>query len=73
MEELSKYLSQLMKEPIEKEESLDISELLANISPIPHAVAVNNEGNFDIENQHITHSVLLSGSSEISILEDGSI
>ena len=29
-------------------------------------------GNFDIENQHITHSVLLSGSSEISILEDGS-
>ena len=30
-------------------------------------------GNFDIENQHITHSVLLSGSVEISILEDGSI
>ena len=79
MEELSKYLSQLMKEPIEKEESLDISELLSNISPISpinsaqHPVAVVNNGNFDIDQMHVTHSVLLSGSVEVSIIEDGSI
>lgn len=30
-------------------------------------------GNFDIDNQHITHSVLLSGSVEVSIIEDESI
>ena len=66
MKELSKYLSQLMKEPIEKEESLDISELLNNLSPVhvqenlvQNTVAVIN--NFDINNVHTTHSVLISG------------
>lgn len=32
MKELSKYLSQLMKNPLEKDESLEISELLNNLS-----------------------------------------
>jgi hypothetical protein len=70
MEELSKYLSQLMKNPIEKEESLEISELLNNLSPIVHGeenhvqqhVPVIN--NFDINNVHTTHSVLVSMSGE---------
>jgi hypothetical protein len=70
MKELSKYLSQLMKDPIEKEESLDISELLNNLSPIVHggenhiqnSVPVIN--NFDINNIHTTHSVLVSVSGE---------
>jgi hypothetical protein len=81
MKELSKYLSQLMKNPIEKEESLDISELLNNLSPVLHVqenlvqnpLAVIN--NFDINNVHTTHSVLISMSGEDSfsiIQEDGS-
>jgi hypothetical protein len=79
MKELSKYLSQLMKEPIEKEESLDISELLNNLSPVhvqenlvQNPVAVINNGNFDIDNQHITHSVLLSGGESFSIIQEES-
>jgi hypothetical protein len=79
MKELSKYLSQLMKEPIEKEESLDISELLNNLSPVhvqenlvQNTVAVINNGNFDIDNQHITHSVLLSGGESFSIIQEES-
>jgi ribosomal protein S19 len=66
MKELSKYLSQLMKESIEKEESLDISELLNNLSPVhvqenlvQNPLSVIN--NFDINNVHTTHSVLISG------------
>lgn len=79
MKELSKYLSQLMKEPIEKEESLDISELLNNLSPVhvqenlvQNPIAVINNGNFDIDNQHITHSVLLSGGESFSIIQEES-
>jgi len=82
MEELSKYLSQLMKEPIQKEESLDISELLNNLSPIVHVeenqvqnpLAVIN--NFDINNVHTTHSVLISISGEesgFSIIQEESL
>ena len=138
--DLSRYISKLVEAEKENSVSLDISDLLANISPIIHgeeqpiyrsiyledrscqpgeslaerqmeslnlssvdrqnqvvqtggsliageqmsaplnqgnimnhgAQNQNLIGNFDIENQHITHSVLLSGSSEISILEDGS-
>jgi len=66
MKEFSKYLSQLMKNPIEKEESLDISELL-NLSPIVHTeenviqnpLAVIN--NFDINHINTTHSIYPSG------------
>jgi len=81
MKELSKYLSQLMKDPIEKEESLEISELLNNLSPVLHVqenhvqnpLAVVNNGNFDIDNQHITHSVLLNGEgSSFSIIQEES-
>jgi len=79
MKELSKYLSQLMKNPLEKDESLEISELL-NLSPIGYVeanivqnpVAVINNGNFDIDNQHITHSVLLSGGESFSIIQEES-
>jgi hypothetical protein len=68
MKEFSKYLSQLMKNPADKDESLEISKLL-DLSPIllkeeksvHHSVEVINNGNFDIDNQHITHSVLLNG------------
>jgi hypothetical protein len=67
MKEFSKYLSELMKNPIEKDESLEISELLNNLSPVLHVqenlvqnpLAVIN--NFDINNVHTTHSVLISG------------
>jgi len=77
MKELSKYLSELMKEPIEKEESLEISELLNNLSPVLHVqenqvqnpLAVIN--NFDIDKQHITHSVLISGEDSFSIIQEG--
>ena len=67
MKELSKYLSQLMKDPIEKEESLEISELLNNLSPIVHVEAnqVQNPlaviNNFDINHINTTHSVYPSG------------
>jgi len=81
MEELSKYLSQLMKDPIEKEESLDISELLNNLSPVnvqenlvQNPIAVIN--NFDINNVHTTHSVLISMSGEesgFSIIQEESL
>jgi len=67
MKELSKYLSELMKNPIEKDESLDISELLNNLSPVVHGeenhiqnpLAVIN--NFDINHINTTHSVYPSG------------
>ena len=58
MKEFSKYLSQLMKNPIEKEESLEISELLNNLSPIVHVEAnqVQNPltviNNFDINHKN---------------------
>lgn len=70
-----------MKDPIEKEESLEISELLNNLSPVLHVqenhvqnpLAVVNNGNFDIDNQHITHSVLLNGEgSSFSIIQEES-
>lgn len=77
MKELSKYLSQLIKNSGDKDESLEISELL-NLSPIGHVeakivqnpLAVINNGNFDIDNQHITHSVLISGEDSFSIIKD---
>jgi hypothetical protein len=67
MKELSKYLSQLMKNPADKDESLDISELLNNLSPVVHGgenqvqnpLAVIN--NFDINHINTTHSVYPSG------------
>ena len=65
--ELSRYISRLVEAEKENSVSLDISELLNNLSPISpinsaqHPVAVVNNGNFDINNQHITHSVLLNG------------
>lgn len=53
-------------------ESLNLSSI--NLSPINHGeqnqIIANILGNFDIDNQHITHSVLLSGSVEVSIIED---
>jgi DNA-binding XRE family transcriptional regulator len=82
MKELSKYLSELMKDHIEKDESLEISELL-NLSPIVHGgenlvqqnVPVVNHGNFDINQMHITHSVLLGGegSESFEIIKDESL
>lgn len=78
--DLSRYISRLVEAERDNSVSADISALLANISPISpinsvqHPVAaVGNHGNFDIDQMHVIHSVLLSGSSEISILEDGSI
>lgn len=67
MKELSKYLSQLMKNPADEDESLEISELLNNLSPIVHGgenqvqnpLAVIN--NFDINHINTTHSVYPSG------------
>ena len=67
MKELSKYLSQLMKNPADEDESLDISELLNNLSPVVHGgenqvqnpLAVIN--NFDINHINTTHSVYPSG------------
>lgn len=82
MKELSKYLSQLMKNPADEDESLDISELL-NLSPIVNVeenpvqqnVPVINHGNFDINQMHITHSVLLGGegSESFSIIKEDHI
>jgi len=75
MKELSKYLSELMKNPIEKDESLEISELL-NLSPIGHVEAniVQNPlaviNNFDINHINTTHSVYPSGEgSSFSIID----
>jgi hypothetical protein len=67
MKELSKYLSRLIKNPSDKDESLDISELLNNLSPINHGeenhvqnpLAVINT--FDINHINTTHSVYPSG------------
>jgi hypothetical protein len=77
MKELSKYLSQLMNNPADKDESLDISELLNNLSPVVHSeqnqvqnpLAVIN--NFDINHINTTHSVLLGGegSESFSIID----
>lgn len=72
MKEFSKYLSQLMKNPADKDESLEISELLNNLSPVVHGeqnhvqnpLAVIN--NFDINHINTTHSVLVSMSGEES-------
>lgn len=67
MKELSKYLSQLMKNPADKGESLDISELLNNLSPIVHGGEnqVQNPltviNNFDINHINTTHSIYPSG------------
>ena len=81
MKEFSKYLSQLMKNPADKDESLEISELLNNLSPVLHVqenlvqnpLAVIN--NFDINNVHTTHSVLISMSGEesFSIIQEESL
>jgi len=78
MKELSKYLSQLMKEPADKDESLDISELLNNLSPVhvqenlvQNPVAVIN--NFDINHINTTHSVYPSGEgSSFDIIQEES-
>jgi hypothetical protein len=77
---LSRYISRLVEAERDNSVSADISDLLDNISPISPinsvqhpVVAVVNHGNFDIDQIHVTHSVLLSGSVEISILEDESI
>jgi len=79
MEELSKYLSQLIKNPGDKDESLDISELLNNLSPIGHVEAniVQNPlaviNNFDINNIHTTHSVYPSGEgSSFDVIQEES-
>jgi hypothetical protein len=76
MEELSKYLSQLMKNPADKDESIDISNLLDNLSPIVHVEAnlVQNPlaviNNFDINHINTTHSVYPSGEgSSFSIID----
>ena len=80
MKELSKYLSELMKNPIEKEESLDISELLNNLSPVVHGeenlvqnpLAVIN--NFDINHINTTHSIYPSGEgSSFDIIQEESL
>jgi hypothetical protein len=80
MKELSKYFSELMKNPIEKEESLDISELLNNLSPIVHEVdnQVQNPlaviNNFDINHINTTHSVYPSGEgSSFDIIQEESL
>ena len=53
-------------------ESLNLSSI--NLSPINHGgqnqIVGNILGNFDIENQHITHSVLISGEDSFSIIKD---
>lgn len=83
MEELSKYLSQLIKDTGEKDESLEISKLLAlNESPIVYVeenpinnpVEINNNtiiSNFiDINHINTTHSVYPSGENSFSIIQD---
>jgi hypothetical protein len=76
--ELSRQISEFMNnEPVDNDNSFGFLKLL-NESPIPHVMEKSVQhpiafNNFDIENQHITHSVLLSGSVEVSIIEDGSI
>ena len=53
-------------------ESLNLSSI--NLSPINHGeqnqIVGNILGNFDIDNQHITHSVLISGEESFSIIKD---
>ncbi len=80
IQDLSKYISELLNAEKENSASLDISELL-NLSPIVHAeeksvqhpMAFINNGNFDIDNQHITHSVYPSGEgSSFSIIDENS-
>ncbi len=53
-------------------ESLNLSSI--NLSPInqggQNQIVGNILGNFDIDNQHITHSVLISGEDSFSIIKD---
>ena len=77
IQDLSRYISELLGSARENAESIEISKLLAlNESPIGHVdvennlvqnpLAVINNGNFDINNVHTTHSVLVSISGEES-------
>lgn len=70
IQDLSRYISELLDAERENSPSIDLSKLLSlNESPVlhvqenhvEHPIAVVNNGNFDIDNQHITHSVLLNG------------
>lgn len=80
MEELSKQLSQFMKDPIDK--NVNISELLKSLELSPvikensvnHPVEVNNNANIsnfiDINHINTTHSVYPSGEDSYSIIQD---
>jgi hypothetical protein len=70
IQDLSRYISELLDAERENSPSMDLSKLLSlNESPVlhvqenhvEHPIAVVNNGNFDIDKQHITHSVLLNG------------
>ena len=84
IQDLSKYISELLDAERENSPSIDISKLLAlNESPVLHVqenhiqnpVPVINHGNFDINQMHITHSVLLGGegSESFSIIKEDHI
>jgi len=83
IQDLSRYISELLDAERENSPSIDISKLLAlNESPVLHVqenlvqnpLAVIN--NFDINNVHTTHSVLISMSGEgssFSIIQEESL
>ena len=61
--ELARYIGDLLEAERENSGTGDFSTLLANISPIPHPVAVNNAGNIDIYNQPIYRSIYIEDRS----------
>ena len=63
MQEVTGYIGRLLEAERENSGTGDFSTLLANISPIPHPVAVNNAGNFDIDNQPIYRSIYIEDRS----------
>jgi hypothetical protein len=78
--DLSKYISELLNAEKENSASLDISNLLGNLSPIVHGgenhvqnplAAINN---FDINHINTTHSVYPSGEgSSFDIIQEESL
>jgi len=80
MKELSKYLSLLMKDPIEKDEYIDLSKLLAlNESPVLHVqenVVQNPIGvinKFGIQNTTVVSEEVFVDSKEYKLLNSSNI
>ncbi|MDR0774027.1 MAG: hypothetical protein LBE72_01705 [Rickettsia sp.] len=66
MNEVSKYLDELINKPVAEEGSVELSKLLLDLSSIlpVDPVAVNNGGNIDSD--HTTHSsIILAGDCNI--------